>query len=266
MKDHRKYTAANRKAWNQVMPYHKKVMDEKWDSMFANPDFIFQKDQELDELSKIGIKGKRIAHFSCNNGIELMSLKRMEASFCVGFDISDNAIEEAIKRASKFNIECKFFRSDVLEIPEEFYGKFDLIYITVGALVWIPDRKKYFEKAANLLVKDGQLFIYEHHPFGNILPYDDEFDGELKIIHKYFDKEVWEETGGLDYYGGESYESSPSYEFPYTISELLNLIADCGFCLQKFNEYDNDIALCRSYMEKQEMKFPLCYILIARKL
>ncbi len=266
MKKINKYTEANRKAWNQVMPYHKKVMDEKWDIMFADPNFIFQKDQELDELNKIGIKGKRIAHLSCNNGIELMSLKRMRATRCVGFDISDNAIKEAKNRAKRFDIDCEFIRSDVLEIPEEFFGKFDMAYITVGALVWIPDRKKYFEKAANLLVEGGQLFIYEHHPFGNVLPYDDEFDGDLKIIHKYFDKEIWEEFGGIDYYGGESYKSSPSYEFPYTVSELLNVIADCGFCLQKFNEYENDIALGRSYMEKQEIKFPLSYILIAKKL
>ena len=265
MKEIKNYTDANRLAWNQVMPYHKKAMDEKWDAMFAVPNFIFQKDQELDELNKIGIKGKRVAHFSCNNGIELMSLKRMGASCCVGFDISDNAIDEAIQRSERFSIDCKFVRTDVLEIKEEYYGKFDLVYVTVGALVWIPDRRKYFENAANLLVKGGQLFIYEHHPFGNMLPYDDEFDGELKIIHKYFDKEVWEEFGGIDYYGWEGYESSPSYEFPYTVSELLNMIADCGFCLQKFNEYENDIALGRSYMEKQEIKFPLSYILIAKK-
>jgi ubiquinone/menaquinone biosynthesis C-methylase UbiE len=195
-----------------------------------------------------------------------MSLKRMGASKCVGFDISDNAIDEAKKRSAKFEIDCEFVRTDVLEISDELYGEFDLVYITVGALVWIPDRKKYFQKAANLLTEGGQLFIYEHHPFGNIFPYDDEFEGELKVVHKYFDKEIWEEFGGIDYYGGESYESSPSYEFPYTLSDLLNLIAECGFCLKNFHEYPADIALCRDYMKNQELKLPLSYILVATKL
>ena len=266
MKTIRNYTEANRQAWNQVMPYHKHAMDEKWDEMFSDPNFIYQKTQELDELDKIGIQGKRIAHLSCNNGIELMSLKRLGASRCIGFDISDNAVEEAKKRAARFDIDCEFIRTDVLEIPEEYYGKFDLVYITVGALVWIPDRKKYFEKAANLLADGGQLFIYEHHPFGNVFPYDDEFDGELKVIHKYFDKEIWEEFGGIDYYGGVSYKSSPSYEFPYTLVELFNILAERGFCLQKFNEYPDDIALGKSYAETQEIKLPLSYILIAKKL
>jgi len=265
MKTIRDYTEANRQAWNQVMPYHKQAMDEKWDEMFSNPDFIYQKTQELDELNKIGIQGKRIAHLSCNNGIELMSLKRLGASRCVGFDISDNAVDEAQKRAARFNIDCEFIRSDVLEIPEDYYNKFHLVYITVGALVWIPDRKKYFEKAASLLVDGGQLFIYEHHPFGNIFPHDDEFDEELKVIHKYFDKEVWEEFGGIDYYGGASYNSSPSYEFPYTFGELLTLIAECGFNLRKLHEYPDDIALCRDYMKNIEIKLPLSYILVGEK-
>jgi len=266
MNDTKKYAEANRQAWNQVMPYHKKAMDKKWDAMYANPNFVYQKDPELDELNKIGIKGKNIAHLSCNNGIELMSLKRLGAACCVGFDISDNAIEEAAKRADKFKIDCEFVRADVLEISEKFHGKFDLVYVTVGALVWIPDRRKYFEKAANLLVDGGQLFIYEHHPFGNIFPYDDEFDGELKVIHKYFDKEVWEEFGGIDYYGGVNYKSSPSYEFPYTFGELITLIAECGFSLQKLHEYPVDIALCRDYMKDMEIELPLSFILIAEKL
>ncbi|MDO9577238.1 MAG: methyltransferase domain-containing protein [Candidatus Cloacimonadales bacterium] len=262
----KKYAEANRRGWNQVMPFHKKAMDEKWDAMFVDQKFIFQKDQELEELNKIGVTGKRIAHLSCNNGIELMSLKRMGAGHCVGFDISDIAIEEAKKRAAKFKIDCEFVRTDVLEITQEYFGNFDLVYITVGALVWIPDRRKYFEKAANLLVQGGQLFIYEHHPFGNVIPYDEEFAGELKIVHNYFDTRMLEETGGIDYYGGESYKSSPSFEFPYTLSELLNLIAESGFCLRKFNEYPEDIAMCRDYMNKQKIKLPLSYILVSEKL
>ena len=194
-----------------------------------------------------------------------MSLKRLGANYCVGFDISDNAIDEAKKRAAKFKIDCEFIRTDVLEISEKFHGKFNLVYITIGALSWIPDKKKYFEKASNLLVDGGQLFIYEHHPFGSIFPYDDEFDGELKVIHKYFDKEVWEEFCGIDYYGGACYKSSPSYEFPYTFGELLTLIAECGFSLQKLHEYPDDIALCRDYMKNIEIKLPLSYILVAKK-
>ena len=262
----KKFTQANRKAWNQAMPYHRKEMNKKWDKMFSDKNFIFQKDEELVELQKIGIKGKNIAHLSCNNGVELMSLKRMGAAKCVGFDISDEAVKDAKFRAEKFKIDCEFVRTDVFDISEKYYGKFDLVYITVGALAWIPDLKGYFQKAAQLLVKNGILFIYEHHPFANVLPYDNEFDGELKMMHHYFNDEIYIGKDGIDYYGLTTYESEPCYEFFYTISKLINSICQNGFCIRTFNEYERDIAIVYEYLEKSDLRLPLSYILIATKL
>lgn len=265
MENYKKYTESNRQAWNEATPYHKEAMDEKWDKMFSDPSFIFQKDPELAQLVKIGIKNKDIAHLSCNNGVELMSLKRLGAGYCLGFDISDLAIEEAQKRADKYSIDCQFIRSDVLEITADHFGKFDLVYITVGALAWIPDKRKYFETAYNLLRPQGKIFIYEHHPFGDVFPYDDEYKGVLEAKYKYFNKEIYSDNQGIDYYGGKTYESTRCYEFTYTISDLINILADLAFTIKRFNEYTHDISLCRTYLNQQEGKVPLSYILIAEK-
>lgn len=265
MKELKKYTEANRKAWNQVMPFHKKAMDEKWDASFSDSKFIFQKEQELDELNKIDIKGKRIAHLSCNNGIELMSLKRMGAAECVGFDICDEAVKDAKTRAEQFNINCEFVRTDVLEIPEKYLNKFDLIYITVGALIWIPDLQAYIKKASDMLITGGYLFIYEHHPFARVFTFDEKKD-PLTVDDHYFKNEVETWNDGIDYYGGTEYDSQPTYEFPYTISDLLNNISSSGLCVNVFNEYEKDIALSFERLEKSDLRLPLSYILIARKL
>ena len=265
MRNYKKYTESNREAWNQAMHYHKIVMDKKWDENLSDENYIFQKDPELAELYQIGITGKDIAHLSCNNGIELMSLKRLGANKCFGFDISDVAIEDAVKRAEKFSLDCKFIQSDVLEISSEHFGNFDLVYITVGALAWIPDKQKYFDIAYKLLRPHGSIFIYEHHPFGDVFPYDDEYEGVLEAKHKYFNTEIYSDTLGIDYYGGISYDSAPTYEFTYTISDLINILADLGFSIKKFNEYPTDIALCRTYLKPEEGKLPLSYILVADK-
>lgn len=264
-KEIKKYTEANRKAWNEAMPKHRNAKNEKWDKMFSNPEFIFQKDEELIELNKIGIKGKRIAHLSCNNGIELMSLKRIGADKCVGFDISNEAIIDAQNRADKFKIDCEFVRMDIFDIPWNYYNSFDLVYITVGSLAWIPDLKGYFKKASQLLVDGGNLFIYEHHPFAQVFPYDVENEEPLKAINHYFNDEIYVGNDGIDYYGGTTYESSPAYEFTYTVSDLLNAIIENGFCLTLFNEYEKDIALCKEQLEKSGLKLLLSYILIAKK-
>jgi len=263
--DKQNYTQANREAWNMAMPKHREVMNEKWDAMFSDPKFIFQAGDELRFLEEIGVRGKNIAHLSCNNGIELMSLVRMGAGECVGFDICDEAIADAETRAKEFGIECEFLRTDVLELPEEYFGRFDMVYITVGALVWIPDLRGYFEVASKLLAPGGVLFIYEHHPYAGIFPYDGEPGETLRAKYNYFDEEIFVGREGIDYYGGTVYESPPAYEFPYTISDLINVVISAGFGIAAFHEFPKDIAKGHAELEKAGLKLPLSYILIARK-
>lgn len=259
------YAEANRKAWNEAIPKHRTAMDTNWDELLSQDEFIFQKNEEWKELNRISFKNKDIAHLSCNNGIELLSLKKNGAGNCVGFDICDEAIIDAKKRACKFNIECDFVRTNVLQISKEYYCQFDLVYITVGALVWIPDLKAYFKKAAELLKTGGQLFIHEHHPFGDVFPYDGENEELDRIKYPYFSDKICKETEGIDYYGGTIYESSPSYEFSYTISDLINFLLQNGLRISVFKEYTRDIARGHQQLEKLDKKIPLSYILIAEK-
>lgn len=264
-RNHKYYTESNRKAWNQAIPKHREAMDDKWDEMFMKTDFIYQEGEPLKELLKLGFQRKNIAHLCCNNGIELLSLKKNGAGKCIGFDICDEAIKDAKKRAEKFNLDCEFIRTDILDIPEHFFNQFDLVYITVGVLVWIPDLSGLFQNAWKLLKPNGKIFIHEHHPVGDIFPYDGEEEDPLKVKYPYFSQKVYECSEGIDYYGGTIYDSHTSYEFSYTISNLLNSMIENGFKIFKFNEYDNDIALGHQDLEKHNKKLPLSYILIGEK-
>ncbi|MDZ4121312.1 MAG: class I SAM-dependent methyltransferase, partial [Candidatus Cloacimonadaceae bacterium] len=172
MSDNTIYTEANRLAWNTAMPYHRKAKDNQWDTAFADPDFIIQKEPEISKLRELGIQDRDVVHLCCNNGLELMSLKRLGAKRSVGFDISDEAIKDAISRAARFGIAAEFYQSDVYAIPQDFHACFDVVYITIGALVWLPDLDGFFQMAASLLRPGGHVFIYEQHPFAQVLPWD----------------------------------------------------------------------------------------------
>jgi ubiquinone/menaquinone biosynthesis C-methylase UbiE len=265
-KENKFYTEANRKAWNEAMPYHQKKMEAEWTKRFQQKGYICQKEPELKELSKIGLKDKDIAHLSCNNGVELMSLKNMGAGRCTGFDISDNAIAEAKKRAQDVSIDCEFVRTDVLEISVEYYDSYDLVYITIGALTWIPDLSKYFDIAVKILRKGGKIFIYESHPFMNVFPWDEtESDHPLKCVHPYFDEKVYQFNEGIDYVGGETYESSTTYEFMHTLSDLMMIIINLKCKINAFYEFPEDISNCMGWQVETGLKLPMSYILIAEK-
>jgi 2-polyprenyl-3-methyl-5-hydroxy-6-metoxy-1,4-benzoquinol methylase len=264
----KKYTEANREAWNEAMPRHQKAASEKWDQAFMQPNFVCMDAIELDLLKRTGIQNKAIAHLCCNNGIELLSLKNLGAKECTGFDISDLAIQEARERARLCHIDCEFIRTDVFEIGPEYENRYDLIYISAGGMGWLPDLKLFFGKAAAMLRENGQIFIHEIHPFCEMLPVDDaEAAGRLEIIEPYFKAEPYIEYGGLDYVGGSQYTSTrPQYWFVHKLSDILMGLIENQVSIQHFSEYEHDISGVQKQIEQAKAGIPLSYILIGKKM
>jgi SAM-dependent methyltransferase len=263
----KQYTEANREAWNEVMPFHQKAAREKWDLAFSQPGYSCLDDIEMQQLRKIGIQGKDIAHLCCNNGIELLSLKNLGAGRCVGFDICDEAILEATQRAEMHHIDCQFIRTDVFDINHTFDRQFDMIYISVGCLGWLPDLVSFFNIAARLLRDDGIVFIHEEHPFSEMLPNDDANQTDvLHIIDPYFKTEPYVDYGDLDYLGNTHYASQkPQYWFTHTFSDILMAMIDNHINILHLSEYDVDIANSKKRLEQANAGVPLSYILFGRK-
>ncbi len=265
MKD---YTEANRQAWNQVNPIHQKNREKDLSKEVKKDDFTALADFEIDKFNEINLSGKHIAHICCNNGIELISLLKMEAEYGCGFDISDEAIKEACNLSKIANVNAEFIRTDVYDIGKKFHNQFDIVYITVGALCWLPDIRKAFDIISNLLKNNGILFICEMHPLTNMLSatpdevYDQKHPIELKF--SYFNTEPWIDDDGLDYIGKTTYKASPAYTFGHTLSSIFNAIITNGLVITEFNEYPKDISNVFSHI-KVEMGIPLSYILISKK-
>lgn len=262
----RHYTEANRLAWNEAVPRHQKANKDKWNVAFSTPGFTAITGRELELLKSIGVSGKKIAHLCCNNGVELMSLKNMGAGECVGFDISDLAIQEATDRAMKFGIACQFVRSDIYDIAEDYHQKFDMVYISIGCLGWLPDLKRFFEKVAMLLKDSGTLFIHEQHPFSEMLSSDyDEGADPLKIVAPYFKKEPYEDCTGIDYVGKTTYASPPQYWFVWMLSDVIMSIIASGMKIVYFSEHQEDISALHGRNQDAGIDMPLSYILISEK-
>jgi ubiquinone/menaquinone biosynthesis C-methylase UbiE len=263
----KKYTEANRAAWNEVTPMHQKAAKEKWDQAFMQPGYIVIDAEEVELLKQIRIEGKSVAHLCCNNGIELLSLKNLGAGECIGFDITEAVVQEAQERADRSQIDVQFVRSDVYEIGREYENRFDMVYISSGALGWLPDLKMFFAKAASLLKENGQIFIHEIHPFSEMLPFDD-FQGDdfLRIIEPYFKADPYIEYGGLDYVGGEEYDSEVAqYWFVHKLSDIVMGLIENNIQIEHFSESEKDISAGHQRIEKAQAGVPLSYMLVGRK-
>ncbi|MBI3914269.1 MAG: class I SAM-dependent methyltransferase [Chloroflexi bacterium] len=259
------YTAANRRAWNQAAPVHAQHNFDSLRANFARPGYACLDAIATDILRGIGVAGKSVAQLCCNNGRELLSIKNLGAARCVGFDIADDFIAQARALASAGKIECEFVAGDVYDIPRAYAAQFDLVFISIGALGWLPNIEKFFEIVASLLRADGTLFIYEQHPITVMFDEADKSDLPPRLHYSYFLDAPFADDGGLDYYGGTRYESLIKYWFHHKLSDIVQAILDQGLTLKAFREYPHDISNLFAHVEKMEIKLPLCYTLIAQK-
>lgn len=264
----KRYTEANRKAWNEVMSLHQRVAKEMWNDSFSQPGFVVLDEAEIEMWQQVSLKGKRVVQLLCNNGIELMSLKNMGAGECVGFDISDEAIMEANERAVRCQIDCEFIRSDVYEIGAEHDNHFDIVYIRAGGMGWLPDLQLFFEKAVALLRRGGLIFIHEVHPITDVLPLGDSEEPESLIFAQpYFKEEPYVEYGGLDYVGNsEHYSNFPQYWFIHTMSDILMSLINNGIDIEYFLESPTALSPNHRHIEETSAGIPLSYFLIGRKM
>jgi SAM-dependent methyltransferase len=266
--DIKKYTEANREAWNEVAPLHQKARKIDLKAEFRKAGFSTLDEFETRKLRELGIEGKRVAQLCCNNGRETLSLVSLGATSAVGFDISDAAIEEARKLAEISGLDCSFVRTDVYDIGDEYSDEFDLVYITIGSLYWLPDLDRFFGIVSRILTEDGTLMLYDSHPFLNMFetPGDPGYDhgNPLKVVYPYFKKDPWTDTSGLDYLGGIQYEGKENYGFPHTLSEVFNAIVRSGIQIVELTEYPHDVSVCYKHLEPKG-ELPLSYILIGRK-
>lgn len=260
--------AMNREAWNAATPHHQRARGEALREGFRDPAFTTLERGPRDVplralLATLPLKGARIAQLQCNNGRELLSLMLYGAAEGVGFDLSDAAVAQARELAAISGRRCAFVQSAIEDIGHEHDGRFDFVYISEGALAWIPDLGRYFAVVARLLAPGGRLVIYDQHPVTFM------FDGgdpatPLAPRRSYFDRGPFTYRGGLDYYGNTVYDGPTACEFHPTLGEILTAMAGQGLVLRQLQELPFDMVSGYGAFEEAG-KLPLSFLLLAQR-
>ncbi len=227
------FMAKNEKAWDEVTPIHNSYRKGQ-EEFFRNGGSILD---TIERQHLPDVAGMNLAHLCCNCGQDTISLANLGAK-CVGFDQSAAAIEEARYLAEKSGVHADFAKANVLDIPDNYSGKFDIVYISRGVLVWIPDINALMKSVSKLLHKGGRLFLYDQHPLMHI--FDQYADNPKEAKFDYFNEEPYEYSG-LDYIGGSTYEASPNYQYMVRLSDILNGLRENGMVLSSFHEFRHTI-------------------------
>ncbi|MGL6183716.1 MAG: class I SAM-dependent methyltransferase, partial [Aestuariivirga sp.] len=155
------YIAINRRNWNDRAAIH--VKDEA--GGYRVQAFLDGADNLHDiEHAEIGdVKGLRIAHLQCHFGIDTLCLARRGAS-CVGLDFSPVAIAAARDLQARTGLDAQFVEGNVYDARKLISGDFDMVYVTWGAIGWLPDIRRWAKVVFALLKPGGRLYLLEGHP------------------------------------------------------------------------------------------------------
>jgi SAM-dependent methyltransferase len=255
------YIEANRRMWNATAKIHAQSHGARLLERITASDFSTFDAVEKRIFAQIGLKDKAVIQLGCNNGRELISVRKAGAGRCVGVDLSDKFILQARKLASQGGAHVDFVRLSLYDLPHDFDAQFDLVYITIGVLGWLPDLDAFFAVVSRLLKTNGQLFIYEMHPILNMF----EPDKSLAVVASYFQDEPFVDEEGPDYLDPRQVIKAVSYWFPHTLADVIGGCLKHGLNLTHFEEYGHDLSMVYAALEHLSKKPPLSFSLLACK-
>ena len=196
------------------------------------------------EVAELGpVAGKRVLHLQCHFGADSLKFAQRGATV-VGLDFSAQAIAAANQLAGELSLadRARFVLADLYDapaaIPEP--ASFDLVFVSWGALCWLPDIRRWAGIVADFLRPGGALYLAEAHPVALVL--DDMAmspDGRPGFFAPYFAREpvVIEET--RDYIDETATVHNPTtYTWVHPLSDIISGLLEAGMVLDWLHEHD----------------------------
>lgn len=221
-------TEANKNAWGKLSHEHYRHFKEMLlqGTHKLNPYIV----KELGDIS-----GRRLVHLQCNTGADTLLLAGMGAEV-TGVDIVPDNVRYARRLAEDVGVPARFIESDIMTLADTHSEQYDVVFVSEGALVWLPDLERWASTVRGLLAPGGWLYVFDAHPFLMTLDEGRLRDAVFEIKYPYFSRapERCDTIGG---YACETKDGVETYEWNYTVSGLVNALIGAGLRIGFFNEY-----------------------------
>lgn len=227
------YFGTNRANWDERVPIHvtSRLYDvEGWLDTRRGP-----RGWELDSLGDVC--GLDVVHLQCHFGLDTLALVDAGARV-TGLDFSGAAIAEARSLAQRAGLtdRARFVEADVLHAAETLSPEhYDLVYVSLGALCWLPSVRQWAAQAAALLRPGGRLYLHDGHPLAFALADDD-----LRLEYSYFEQpEPLVLNYEATYADGEArLANTQTYEWNHSLGEIVTALLDAGLRITALTEHD----------------------------
>jgi SAM-dependent methyltransferase len=225
------YIKANQKLWNEWTGEHE-------NSPFYNVEGFKAGRERLHsiELEEVGdVRSRTLLHLQCHFGLDTLAWAR-HGAIVTGVDLSTESIALAQSLSRELNIPATFVCSDILTLPDNLQGQFDIVFTSYGILHWLRDLKRWGQVIAHFLKPGGFFYIVEDHPFMRVFRSDPEQG--IKVDNPYFFSEEpnkAETTGS--YATNFEGEKRTYYMWNHSLGEVINSLIGAGLRIEFLHEF-----------------------------
>ena len=187
----------------------------------------------------------RLLHLQCHFGRDTLVLAQRGAT-TVGLDFSDKAISAARALAGELGVadRARFVRADLYDASRALANEapFDRVFVTWGAIYWLPDIRGWARIVADQLAPGGRLYLAEGHP--TALVFDDEAGADATGFPgrfvSYFESRPLILTDERDYADETArLTNARTHSWMHPLGAIVTALVDAGLTLDWLHEHDN---------------------------
>jgi len=199
------------------------------------------------EKAELGdVAGLRLVHLQCHFGLDTLSWAR-EGALVTGVDFAPRAVAAARSLARQAGIDAEFVEAGVYDAAEALGGRsFDIVYTSIGAIIWLPDITRWAATVVALLAPGGRFYLAEFHPFSVVLGEED-----LTVIDSYFDRGPFlhDEPGSYAEPDAET-RHHQSVTWQHGLGEVITALAQAGLRIEFLHEHPYTLRARWPFMER----------------
>ena len=226
--------ADNRHSWDERVPVH--VASAFYD---VEGWLVEGRGPRAEEARILGeLRGLDLVHLQCHFGLDTLAWARQGARV-TGVDFSVPALDHARALTERAGLDgrARFVCANVYDAPQALgHESFDVVYVSLGSLCWLPSVDRWAAVVATLLRPGGRLFVHDGHPLAGALD-----EHELVVASSYFEEPDADVDDTVATYTDGTFAPDSvhrTHTWNHGLGEIVNAVTRHGLRVEHLEEHD----------------------------